>query len=293
MYTGTLPWQLTDKNPWGTHYNYDNADFQKTMGWMRGLIDKGYMPSLEAITGQSSWRHLRRRQVRDRHQRRLDDQTRCIGYKGVDTGLAPDARRSERQACQHVQRSRGLDLGRARRTSPAAAKWVEFLGSADCQDIVAAKARRLPGRQDLDRQGHRRVQGQRRRRQAFLSTSRTSTTFLFPITDHASEIERHHDAGNGLGLHWQGRAVVADGCEQPGERPLRIGITASTSTRGGVKRPSGPARRRFGSRRGAPVTHWKDHRARQRLRLPAHRGGVGPGRPHLADACRWSRYWGL
>jgi multiple sugar transport system substrate-binding protein len=54
MYTGSNNWQFTDKNPWGTHYNYDQPAFQQTIGWFRSLIEKGYMPSVEAVTGQGS-----------------------------------------------------------------------------------------------------------------------------------------------------------------------------------------------------------------------------------------------
>ena len=54
MYTGTNNWQFTDKPTWGTHYNYDQPAFQQTIGWFRSLIEKGYMPSVEAVTGQGS-----------------------------------------------------------------------------------------------------------------------------------------------------------------------------------------------------------------------------------------------
>src|SRR5699024_502827 len=52
MYTGsTSPaWTATDKNPWGTHYNFDQPQFQETITWFKSLIDKGYMPSVAAVT---------------------------------------------------------------------------------------------------------------------------------------------------------------------------------------------------------------------------------------------------
>ena len=72
MYTGSNNWQFTDKNPWGTHYNYDQPAFQDTIKWFASLIEKGYMPSVAAVTGQGVVRHLRRRQVRDDHQRLVE-----------------------------------------------------------------------------------------------------------------------------------------------------------------------------------------------------------------------------
>ena len=74
MYTGSNNWTHTDKNPWGTHYNYDKPEFQDTVGWFHSLIDKGYMPSIAAVAGQGLVGHLRRREVCHDHQRLLDDQ---------------------------------------------------------------------------------------------------------------------------------------------------------------------------------------------------------------------------
>ena len=65
--TDTTGWSHTDKNPWGTHYNYDDPRFQETMDWFAQLVEKGYMPKLETTVGASMRGHLRRRQVR--HQR--------------------------------------------------------------------------------------------------------------------------------------------------------------------------------------------------------------------------------
>src|SRR6478752_1086235 len=88
MYTGTLPWQVTDKNPWGTHYNFDDPNFQKTMGWMRSLIDKGYMPSIEAVTGQSSDTiYAAGKYAMITNGSWMIGQ--MFGYKGIETGLAP------------------------------------------------------------------------------------------------------------------------------------------------------------------------------------------------------------
>ena len=49
--TGTTGWTHTDKNPWGTKYNYDDPKFQETIAWCAGLVDKGYMPKLETTVG--------------------------------------------------------------------------------------------------------------------------------------------------------------------------------------------------------------------------------------------------
>ncbi|HIW30037.1 MAG TPA: sugar ABC transporter substrate-binding protein [Candidatus Luteococcus avicola] len=52
-YTATLGWNATDKNPWGTHFNLDDANFQKAIDWYYGLAQKGYMPKYSTF-GKSS-----------------------------------------------------------------------------------------------------------------------------------------------------------------------------------------------------------------------------------------------
>ena len=66
-FTGSNGWKYTDKNPWGTHYNYDQATFQDTLTWYRSLIDKGYMPRRGNVTAPTP-ATTRRRQVRDDHR---------------------------------------------------------------------------------------------------------------------------------------------------------------------------------------------------------------------------------
>ena len=42
----SLGFQLLNKNPWGTKYNYDDPRFIQTIAWWRHMIEKGYMPSV-------------------------------------------------------------------------------------------------------------------------------------------------------------------------------------------------------------------------------------------------------
>ena len=95
MYTGSNDWTVTDKNPWGTHYNYDHPQFQETIGWYFGLIDKGYMPKLEAVDGAELGRPVRGREVRHDHQRLVDDQHDVRVRQGEDR-VGADADRPER-----------------------------------------------------------------------------------------------------------------------------------------------------------------------------------------------------
>src|SRR5665648_1115201 len=52
-FTGSLGWDYLDENPWGTHYNLDDPDFQKTINWYYGLSAKGFMPPSGTFTDET------------------------------------------------------------------------------------------------------------------------------------------------------------------------------------------------------------------------------------------------
>ena len=83
--------------------------------------------------------HLRRRQVRHDHQRLLEDQQLSSASKGIETGVAPTpVGPSGKRASMYNGLADSIWVGS--KNKPAAAKWVEFLGSPDCQNIVGEKA---------------------------------------------------------------------------------------------------------------------------------------------------------
>jgi multiple sugar transport system substrate-binding protein len=187
MYTGTTSWTFTDKNPWGTHYNYDKPEFQNTMAWMRSLIEKGYMPTVESITGQSSADIFGAgKYAMITNGSWMINQ--MFGYKGINTGLAPvpigpNGKRSS------MYNGLADSVWAGSKNQAAATKWVEYLGSAAAQDIVGASGVVFPaipsgtnaagtafGAKNIDVNS------------SFLVHIKDGTTFLFPITDHASQV---------------------------------------------------------------------------------------------------------
>ncbi len=86
-----------------------------------------------------------------------------FGAKGIETGVAPTpVGPSGKRASMYNGLADSIWVGS--KNKPAAAKWVEFLGSPDCQNIVGEKAVVFPAIPSRDRQGRGRVQGQGRRR---------------------------------------------------------------------------------------------------------------------------------
>ena len=104
----------------------------------------------------------------------------------------------------------------------AAAKWVEFLGSAECQDIVGEAGAVFPAIPS----------GTDKAEAAFKAKGVDVTAFLvhvededdLPVPDHRQCIpgHRHHGARDGRRGGWEVGAVVTDGGEQPGQRAVRL-----------------------------------------------------------------------
>ena len=103
-------------------------------------------------------RPVRGRQVRDDHQRFLDDQHHVRLRQGGDRHWRRhrSARAASGPACTTAWPTRS---GSDRTTRPRAAKWVEFLGSPDCQNIVGEAGVSVPGHPVRHRQGRGGVQG--------------------------------------------------------------------------------------------------------------------------------------
>jgi multiple sugar transport system substrate-binding protein len=187
MYTGTTNFTYTDKNPWGTHYNYDNPEFQQTIGWFYSLVEKGYMPSLAAVTGQSSADLFGAGKYAMITNGSWMINT-MFGYKGVETALAPTPiGPSGKRSSMYNGLADSIWVGSDNK--PAAAKWVEYLGSPDCQNIVGDKGVVFPAIPEATAKAEAAFKAKGVDVAAFTVHIEEQTTFLFPITDHASQID--------------------------------------------------------------------------------------------------------
>ncbi|HKU34027.1 MAG TPA: sugar ABC transporter substrate-binding protein, partial [Paenarthrobacter sp.] len=136
--TATTGWTATDKNPWGSKFNYDDPRFQETISWWAGLINKGYMPKLETTVGASLTDNFGAgKSAINSNGDWLIGQYQT--YKGITTGIAPTPKGPDGKRASMFN---GLaDSVWAGSKNPAASvKWVEYLGSTACQDVVASKA---------------------------------------------------------------------------------------------------------------------------------------------------------
>lgn len=185
--TNTTGWSHTDKNPWGTHYNYDDSRFQASIDWFAGLVEKGYMPKLETTVGASmADTFAAGKSAINAHGSWMIGQ--YTGYKNVKVGIAPTPAGPEGKRASMFN---GLaDSIWAGTKNPAASvKWVEYLASAACQDVVASKAVVFPALKSSSDKAAAAFKAKNVDVSAFTEHVKNKTTFLYPITDNTAKVK--------------------------------------------------------------------------------------------------------
>jgi multiple sugar transport system substrate-binding protein len=186
FFTGTTGWTHTNTNPWGDQYNYDDPRFQEAIAWWKGLIDKGYMPPLEATVGASMNDNFGAGQAAINPNGSWMIGT-YAGYEGIELGIAPTPiGPSGERASMFNGLADSIFAGTD--NEEGAAQWVAFLGSAECQSIVAKEAVVFPAIQSAIEEAKAAFEAQGIDVTPFTVHVDEGTTFLFPITDHAADI---------------------------------------------------------------------------------------------------------
>jgi multiple sugar transport system substrate-binding protein len=194
-FTGSAGWQVTDKNPWGTHFNLDQPAFQDTLRWYFGLVQKGYMPSYEEIGGANavgtdkqiqsgtaamglsgSWMISTFSKLTDAGGKKLD-----IGL--APTPIGPTGRRAS------MFNGLADSITTLSKQPENAAKWVKFLSGEQCQDIIGQSGVVFPAR---PRGTDLAIAYNKNERHLdvtpFTDQVKDKTTFLFPVTTNAADI---------------------------------------------------------------------------------------------------------
>ncbi|GAA3591562.1 sugar ABC transporter substrate-binding protein [Nonomuraea rosea] len=183
-------WTYLDKNPWGTQYKFDDPKLAQTIDWYKQLIDKGYAPKFDK---QSK---LGRDAVMNAGKGALT----FVGSWTINTYLGQDAKEKFALAPMPVGPAgarktaiNGLSdaIFAGTEHKEEAWKWVKFLGSADCQNIVAGNAVVFPAIKTASDKAAEAHQAKGRDVSAFLDPTKTQGgTFLLPITDHGNEVSQ-------------------------------------------------------------------------------------------------------
>ncbi|MEH3077768.1 MAG: sugar ABC transporter substrate-binding protein [Quadrisphaera sp.] len=132
-FTQTTGWSPVDE-AWGTTFHYDDPRFQQSISWWTGLVDKGYMPPLSLTQGGSLDQQLQA----GKYALITNGSWNIANYsklKGLQLAVAktpvgPEGRRT-------MTNSLGDSISTTSQNKGAAWKWVRYLASPACQDVVA------------------------------------------------------------------------------------------------------------------------------------------------------------
>jgi multiple sugar transport system substrate-binding protein len=194
-FTGSAGWQVTDKNPWGTHFNLDQPAFQNTLNWYFGLARKGYMPTYEEIGGANAVGS----------DKQIQSGTAVMGLSGswmlstfsgltdaagkkLDIGIAPTP---IGPSGKRASMFNGLadSITTLSKQPENAAKWVKFLSGEQCQDIIGQSGVVFPARPNGTNLA---IAYNKTKRNLdvspFTNQVKEKTTFLFPVTTNAADI---------------------------------------------------------------------------------------------------------
>jgi multiple sugar transport system substrate-binding protein len=178
-----------DKNPWGSHYHYDDPKLAETITWYKQLIDKGYAPKFDK---QST---LGRDAVMDAGQGAIT----ITGSWTINSYLSPTAKQKYAFAplpagpAGRKTAINGLsDAIYAGTKHPDQAwQWVKFLGSSACQDLVAKNAVVFPAIKEATDKSLAAHQAKGQDVHVFTDEAKApGGTFFLPVTDHGNEISQ-------------------------------------------------------------------------------------------------------
>lgn len=190
-----------DKNPFGTKYFYDSPKLAETVMWFRHLIDKGYAAPYDktsslgtdavlnsgkgALGVTGSWMI----------KSYLDSTEQEFAFAPLPTG--PEGRKSAFNGLADV-------IYTGTKHADEAWKWVKYLGSTACQDVVATDAVVFPAITTSSEKALAAHEKAGRSVEMFVEQADAKDgTFLLPVSDHGDEINQI--VGTALEEVWLGQ----------------------------------------------------------------------------------------
>ena len=185
MYTGSNGWTATDEL-WATEYHYDDPKFQESIEWWRSLIEKGYMPTLEKTVGAGA-----NQQFGAGNYAMITEGSWSTGpftsMTGINTGIAPTPIGPVgHRASMYNGLADSIWAGSDNQAN--AWKWVKFLGSAECQNIVGDAAVVFPAIPEATDRAIAAFKAKGIDVTPFTDQVKDGNTFLPPVTEKAAEV---------------------------------------------------------------------------------------------------------
>jgi multiple sugar transport system substrate-binding protein len=181
----SLGFELLNKNPWGTEYHYDDQRFIDTIAWWRHMIEKGYMPTLAEARSLGQAAMFQGGKI----ALSIDGDWMIPTYsntENIEVVYHPQPAGPEGSWSMYNGLADAIWKGTPHKEE--AWKWVQFLASPECQNIVGDAAVVFPA---IPEATDRAVAAHKKNGvdvSAFTSYLEEKRTFLYPITDKAPQI---------------------------------------------------------------------------------------------------------
>ncbi|WP_051027428.1 ABC transporter substrate-binding protein [Cellulosimicrobium cellulans] len=181
-------WTYADTNPWPTAFNYDDPALAEAIDWYRGLVDKGYMPPLSVATsgigtieslGSGGYAML----VEGSWNARAMSELQGIDVQVAPTPIGPTGQRAS------VFNGLSDAIYAGTEHPDEAWRWVEYLASPACQDVMAGEARVFPAIKGSSDEAITAFEEIGVDAQAFAVHVDEGTTTLSPVTDRWAQIQ--------------------------------------------------------------------------------------------------------
>ncbi|NUR70379.1 MAG: sugar ABC transporter substrate-binding protein [Hamadaea sp.] len=178
-----------DKNPWGTQYKYDDPKLAETIDWFKRLIAKGYSPALDKQSTLS----------RDALMNAGKGALTFAGSWTINSYLGADAKAkfafaplpAGPQGRKTAINGLSDAIWAGTKHKDEAWKWVKFLGSADCQNVVGGNGVVFPAIKTASDKALAAHKSKGHDVQVFVDEALApGGTFLLPITEHGNEISQ-------------------------------------------------------------------------------------------------------
>ncbi|GIH10966.1 sugar ABC transporter substrate-binding protein [Rhizocola hellebori] len=178
-----------DQNPWGTKYKYDDPKLAQAIDWYKSLIAKGYSPALDKASTVG-------------REALMDAGTAAMTVAGswtINTYLGSSAKVkfaiAPLPAGPQGRKSaiNGLSdaIWTGTKHKDEAWKWVKFLASLDCQNIVGGNGVVFPAIKSASEKALAAHKAKGRDVQAYIDEATAPNgTFFLPITEHGNEISQ-------------------------------------------------------------------------------------------------------
>ncbi len=156
--------------------------FSDTLAWYKGLIEKGFMPSVDiALSEQDPLNGY----LAGRYALVTDGSWMNGSYLGQNRSprRSPPPRRPSVSAPASSTVSLRRHLGREQ-NQDAAWQWVKYLGSADCQDVIGKAAVVFPAVKTSTAKAEAASRPRAGDVTGFTEQVTDGTTKLLPIADH-------------------------------------------------------------------------------------------------------------